>query len=356
MKTDYQQFFFMFLKVLLFGILIHGLIIFLVDPLMNYRIPKFYKPYISNERYMNPGMAKNLKYDSILVGSSVTQIMVPSDFDSIFGGKTIKLSMNDITAYETNQILKVGLNANNIHRIYYGIDPFSFRGEVTRVAYKELPHFIYNNNFFDDYKYLLNTQILIKDIGMKLIAAKILGRKPNNSNSIDNPYYVEGNYSGKRLFDSWKSGSKNFSNESINFQCSNMIKSFDKNIVSLIKSNSEVDYYLFFPPYSILYWDRVSREEWIDDAICFKQYVAKFAVKNSNVILFDFQNLNEITFDLDNYENLRHFSPLIGRKIITMMKNNIGAVNYSNTYLQDFMTLKDQVRGLKDSKLIFSRE
>jgi hypothetical protein len=356
MKTDYKILIYIFLKVLFFGILIHGLVIFLVDPLMNYRIPKFYKPYISNERYMNPGMAKNLKYDSILVGSSVTQIMVPSDFDNIFGGKTIKLSMNDITAYETKQILKVGLNANNINRVFYGIDPFSFRGEVNRVAYKELPGYIYNNNFLDDYKYLLNTQILIKDIGLKLVVAKILGRRPNNSNSIDNPYYVEGHYSGKRLFESWKSETKNFSNQSANYQCSKMIKSFDMNIEGIIKNNREIDYYLFFPPYSILYWDRVSRENWIDDAICFKQHVAKFAFKNNNVFLFDFQNVNQITFNLDNYENLRHYSPVVGKKIISMMKNNIGAVNDSNDHFQNFKIIKDQVRDLKDSQLIFNRE
>jgi len=354
-KTDNQKLFFTFLTVFLFGIVIHGGIIFLVDPLMNYRIPTFYKPYISNERYMNPGMAKNLKYDSILVGSSVTQIMVPSDFDSVFGGKTIKLSMNDITAYETSQILQVGLNANKIKRVYYGIDPFSFRGEVSRVAYKELPLYIYNNNLFDGYKYLLNTQILIKDIGLKLIPAKIVGHKPNNSNSIDNPYYIEAEYSGKHLYNSWKGQSKKTRNKSNDYQCSDMTKSFDKNIASLLKNNPNVDFYLFFPPYSILYWDRVLKEGWIDDAICFKQYVAKFSVKHNNVLLFDYQQLTEITFDLDNYENLRHYSPLVGRKVITMMKNKKGAVNYSNTYLKDFLILKDQVRELHDSKLIFSR-
>lgn len=356
MNAKYKKLFILFNKVLLAGIFIHGMIIFIVDPLMNYRIPKFYEPYISNERYMNPGMAKNLNYDSILIGSSVTQIMVPSDFDNTFGGKTIKLSMNDITAYETNKILQVGINSNKVRRIFYGVDPFSFRGDVSRVAYKELPDFIYNDHFYDDFKYLLNSQILIKEIGIKLIAAKIIGLKPNNSNSIANPYYIEGNYSGKNLFASWMGDTKEFSNESLNYNCSRMTLSFDKNIASLIEGNSEIDFYLFFPPYSILYWDRVEQEEWIDDAVCFKQYVAKFANLNENVFLFDYQGFKEITYDLDNYENLRHYSPEIGKKIITMMKNKIGAVNYSNAYLNEVTSLKDQVLNLEDSQLIFVKD
>ncbi len=355
MKKFYKRLFYIFITVFLLGAIVHALIIFLIDPLMNYRIPTFYQPYISNERYMNPGMAKNLKYDSILVGSSVTQIMKPSDFDSVFGGKTVKLSMNDITAYETSQILQVGLNSNKVRRVYYGIDPFSFRGKVDRVAYKELPLYIYNDNLFDDYKYLLNTQVLIKDIGLKLIFAKIIGHKPNHSNSIDNPYYVDVEYSGKRLYNNWKNQVSKVEDISNIYKCRDMKKSFNINIGNLIKSNKDTDFYLFFPPYSILYWDRVLKEGWIDDAICFKKYVAEFSLKYENLHLFDYQQSTDISFNLDNYENLRHYSPGIGKKIITMIKSNEGAIDRYSENSYNFSIIKNQAVNLNDSQLLFSK-
>jgi len=62
------------IRTLLFSSIIigvPGLMNYIVDPFQQYRKP-WYNPYFPPqiERYLNPGLAKNYDYDSILIGTS----------------------------------------------------------------------------------------------------------------------------------------------------------------------------------------------------------------------------------------------------------------------------------------------
>ena len=52
---------------------------FTVDPLQFYRPASFYEPYYSmQQRYQNPGLARNFPYDTVIIGASMSENFVPS--------------------------------------------------------------------------------------------------------------------------------------------------------------------------------------------------------------------------------------------------------------------------------------
>ena len=60
-------------SLLILLLIITAVITFTVDPMQHYRKAKFYKPYALEQRYIIWGMLKNYSFDTILIGSSVTE-------------------------------------------------------------------------------------------------------------------------------------------------------------------------------------------------------------------------------------------------------------------------------------------
>lgn len=65
------------IKILLilcvFGVGFVGGVNYLVDPFQQYRVKTFYPIAFKNERYQNAGLAKNFNYDSLILGTSMTE-------------------------------------------------------------------------------------------------------------------------------------------------------------------------------------------------------------------------------------------------------------------------------------------
>ena len=72
------------------------LLVVVVDPYEIYHRALFYSPpYNSGTQvYSNAGVARSFTYDSIIVGSSVTENCTPSVYDAALGGRFVKLCMN----------------------------------------------------------------------------------------------------------------------------------------------------------------------------------------------------------------------------------------------------------------------
>ena len=72
------------------------LTVVVIDPFEIYHRALFYSPpYDSGTQvYSNAGVAKNFRYDSVIIGSSVTENCTPSVYDAALGGRFVKLCMN----------------------------------------------------------------------------------------------------------------------------------------------------------------------------------------------------------------------------------------------------------------------
>jgi hypothetical protein len=93
----------------------------------------------------------------------------------------------------------------------------------------------------------------------------------------------------------------------------------DINILPFVRENPDTQFYFFFPPYSILYWHNVMRENTFEATMAQYQYVAERLLEYDNVHLFYFQNMPEVT-DLNNYADYSHYKPDINRYMVECFK------------------------------------
>lgn len=71
-------------------------LVFCVDPFEIYHRAWFYQPAYSSDAqmYANAGVARSYDYDSVIIGSSVTENCLPSVYARALGGSFVKLCMN----------------------------------------------------------------------------------------------------------------------------------------------------------------------------------------------------------------------------------------------------------------------
>lgn len=81
--------------VLLAGLVAIAALVIYVDPFFQYHKPLSFFPYkVDNQLSQNPGMARRLDYDSVLLGSSMTASFDTDWFTEVMGLQTVKLSYN----------------------------------------------------------------------------------------------------------------------------------------------------------------------------------------------------------------------------------------------------------------------
>ena len=121
-------------------------------------------------------------------------------------------------------------------------------------------------------------------------------------------------------------------------------KNFNNYITQKIKDNPDVNFILFYPPYSYLMWALPYGDD-IEGLISLKRHVFETTKHLDNVSIFDMQADADIVHNLDNYKDYSHFTPAINRYII----ESIGAERYLlsedniDSYLDDFKSLVNSI-------------
>ena len=88
--------------------------VFWTDPFFHYRSPRDYFYYdLEEQRYQNDGITRHFDYDAIITGTSMCENFSASEFDSVFGTNSIKVTFSGATYKEIEENLRaVGLGEN----------------------------------------------------------------------------------------------------------------------------------------------------------------------------------------------------------------------------------------------------
>lgn len=326
------------LCIMLFILLLIATVMYLVDPLVQYKHKKIFKTFYSNERLLNPGLAMNEKYDSILLGSSMTRNFEVNDINKNLKMDIIKLPMMSGTPYDHKVIFDIANKNKNLRNVIYGLDLHVFNNNKNK-PYIKLEEYLYKKNKFDDYQYLLNGEIIIN------VLPKVL---------ISNLFKIKKDKLDKNIAYSWGKNDYSFSKKEvlkhypskillkkINYDL--MIENYNENLKKIITKNSKIKFYIFFPPYSILNFKLWEEEGILDDILKFKSFVSKDLTNYKNVYLFDFQIEMNIIDNLNNYMDLIHYSPEINKWMISKIKNKEYVVDINN-YKNNINILEEEIK------------
>lgn len=309
-----------------------------LDPLQFYRKATWYKPFLSSDaRYQNPGLAKNYDYDTIIIGTSMTQNFLPSEVGQALGGTAMKLAIEGSTADEHYYTAKLALETGKVKRILWGLDYFSLKAN-TKQASDQFPLYMYDDVWWNDYNYLFNYSVY--DQLFKSLYGKMFGNKDKDLEYLNN-WNDRAKFGADEVMKSYKTASQQDVYFGINEESLDVVqKSFTDNILSLVKAYPDVEFYFYYPPYSILrqtMWQE-SNAARFDNQITMRKWMFEQFADHKNVKLYDFQTETEWTYNLDLYKDLSHHSQnvnswiaaAIGRDDIKyrVTQENIDELNY----------------------------
>lgn len=330
---------------------------YIVDPFHQYRIKTFYPISYTNERYKNAGFSKNFNYDSIILGTSMTENFLLEETKNIGFKNTLKLSISGGSAREQSITLTTAINNNeNLRYVIWGLDNFSFIGDYNRLRFGKgsFPYHLYDNNIFNDNEYLLSFDTLLKSINIIINPKKNLLKTPelfNYNKMYQWQHKEEFSFTPKKLYQSWIER-KDYANYEKNKQGFSYLKnSFDKNFANVFSNKMPIKYYIFFPPYSMLYFKHLEIEGQLEDLLQFKEYLFSILIKYPNIQIYDFQIAKNITHNLNNYKDITHYHQRINTWMLEQIKLNNYLVTSENME-QKVKNLKNQIKEYDLTKTI----
>jgi len=311
---------------------------FIVDPLQQYTKQKLLKPVYLNPRYLNAGISKSHKYDSVVLGTSMSENFLLDDVSSVLGFKApVKLTISGASAHDMNKVLKTAYKYKEIENVLCDIHFYSYTGDVGGFSkgVGSLPDYLYDDKALNDYKYLMNIDTL--KLSLRTLRYNIFDRKNivlDKNRMYQWQHIFENSFGLKNLLKDWGNRPKDLDIKSIQTSRSpeNLQANFNLDILPLIKKHPETNFYLYYPPYSIFEYKQFRNRSWLKNVLMFKEYIFETVSKYPNVKIYDFQTAKEITHNLNKYKDLSHYHQNINHWILQQIKNDRYRVTNKNIH------------------------
>ena len=229
------------------------------DPLFHYHGPKE-NEYVNltNPLYQNIGIIKNFNYEGVIIGTSMVRNFPTSKAEEIFGKKFIKLPFCGSRYKEIADNIDIILeNQQDVQYIIRSLDLAYIKenDENYKENLVEYPvEFLYNKSIIDDVHYIFNKRIFFSFTKQKIKGIRY-GYLPMSFDEYALDTHNE--YGKEAVFASYVRPSKRATKEKeiLPSQKKNITDNLNNHVLDVIEENPEIQFYLFYPPYSIIYWD-----------------------------------------------------------------------------------------------------
>ena len=306
-----QKFLRQFYTGLCMILVIIAAIVILFDPFYHYHDAILGLRRVLEDRdYQVAGTIDHFTYDAILLGTSTAENNHLGQFRENFGCEPVKAIRAGGSNADFLTYLDRAYKKHQIKKVFYYIDYVALEGDLKPTFDRMDTDYITNANPFDDVKYLLNKDILLKNIPLQFVYTYGL---PYDE---DNPYSwyqtktfctaaITGRYSPREEFLSQTLDETAYQN-------------FMTNVGRLserIQKHPETEFYVIFSPISILWWDEAYRAGEICQKISEVQELVRTMDAFENVKVYYFQNDRELVTNLDHYMDTVHFSYEVNREL-----------------------------------------
>lgn len=296
-----------------------ALITIVIDPFVHYHAPLFgLAAAETDERGQMIGVAKNVPYDTAIVGSSMSENFEAGWFsDGVIGNSTVKLSMQGAHFDDYSRLLNVVLSKPETKTVIISLDNYLILHNPEEFP-TTIPDHLDNDTVTDDIYYLWNKSVSFVYLPQFIINNFTEGFSADSAYCWADMYkfdkYVAtASYLPVRLMQQ--------SDEEAFDTYYGYADEFLSGITPYIEARPDVTFMFYAPPYSILYWDDCILHGRLTAEICAINEVYKKLLEYDNVRLFYFQDDWDIITNLDNYKDYSHFSQDISHYIYECMRD-----------------------------------
>ena len=304
-----------FAGIFLAGLTVCMALVIWVDPFFQYHKPLAWFPYlVDNQVNQNPGLAKHMDYDGILIGSSMTASFNTDWFEELMGMKTQKLSYNGSYPKDLSNIMQLVFDAkgDQVKAVYMAVDQSTFSADPEETKFP-VTDYLYDDNVFNDVPYLLN-----KDVLLDYILRPLADRKDASDwAELYKPWWTDEYYNKANVLMYYEAAEEKQEAEALaaDYFKDAVEENLQKNILPYIEAHPETEFYIFYPPYSILFWNDVTREKELEAVIGRLEYMTERLLNYENVHVFNFLGEEEIICNLNNYADYMHYHKNVCRYI-----------------------------------------
>lgn len=317
---------------------------FLIDPLQFYRKASYRPVFSTNQRLQNPGLAKNYDYNTIIIGTSLTDNFRSSYINDKWGCTTLKLPIAGSSLKEQSMLANVVMRSGKVATVLWGLDITSATGspDEVRQATGQFPYYLYNDsNILNDIKYIFSGTTT--RFSVTVLASNLLHIKTEPLETL-NDWKDDCKFDRSEVVKTYeKSLNKKIQNTGSRFE--NYKENFEQNVIQVIEKNSDKKFILFFPPNSMPFYHSLYLRDpyFIEDWIQCKLYLLDKLSNRKNVEIFDFQDDYETSYNLNNYKDMLHYSPNINQHMFDEIAKGGFIVNDRQEYLRRLSGFKAKV-------------
>ena len=321
-KNPFRRMVILFGALVLIMFLLVGALVVCVDPFFHYHKPLDGFPYlVDNQLSQNPGMAKHMEYDSVLLGSSMTVNFNTNWFSELMDLNTLKLSYSGAFPKDQSNIMEIIFDSGHeVKTVFLGIDVITYTGDVTQTKYP-IPEYLYDDNLLNDISYVLN-----KDVLLNYVLRPLADPEPTDLATMYASWWTEEYYSEEWVLHNYTSPEQVEEETAADAYIPSVSANLDVNICPYIEENPDTKFVIFFPPYSILYWNDVLKENHLQATIEEYRYLAERLNAYENVEVYFFPDREDIILDLNHYADYSHYHPDYNRFMTECFADGTGLV------------------------------
>lgn len=325
--------------------------LYVYDPLKIFHKPWIYKEYLQhNMRQQAAGIINNFEFDSIILGTSMSENTSSKEASKLLGGRFINISIAGSDFFERAIVLNYVLKKKNIKKVLYSLD--SFGGLVYPRKGHPAYHlndwsYLYDNNPLNDFRAYINNRYLkcLFSISSK---KKCMGKKVD----FDKPNSWEHVHSSLIRFgglNNWNARTFNVILKETNQTIKDdknlkklILKShqyIDNTLIKFVEKYPDTEFILFLPPhsrikyaikaqYNIPYFERYKANI---------RYLVNKSNHYSNLKIYGWGN-NSFADHIENYRDLNHYASKINSFMLKAISKEEGLLTNNNidNYLDDF--------------------
>lgn len=321
-----------------------------IDPFFQYHKPLANFPYVvDNQLSQNPGMAKHMDYDSVMLGSSMTVNFNTNWFGELMDLNTLKLSYSGAFPKDQANIMDIIFSSNHqVNTVFLGIDIITYSGGVEETKYP-IPEYLYDDSIWNDIPYLLN-----KDVLLQYILRPLADPDKTDLATMYASWWTEEYYNKQWVMHNYQSPEPVAEEADQESYVENVKANMDANICPYIEAHPETEFYIFYPPYSILFWNDVLTENHMEATMREYDYITRRLLAYDNVRVFFFPNQEWIVTDLNNYADYSHYHPDINRYMTECFAD--GSCEVTEENLESELRKMREIVDNYDFQELFSKE
>lgn len=298
------------------GMILVAALVIVEDPFFHYHAPGISGAYLYNETYQTPGMARNFSYDTIMVGTSMTENFQTDWFEE-FGEHAVKLSYSGARVTDIMRLMDQAYASGNvISHVYMDINDYQL-SESRGAVFGNPPEYMYDNNVLTDVQYIFNKDVVIAALDRLMSVRKPNDNIANGFTWTDETLFgrdkVLEDINADRDSQEWVNSSEDGTGY---MECA--VQNLD-DLCEYIIQHDQTTFTIFYPPYSAVYWWDLRERNQLDDKINMYGVALHRMLACDNVEVYYFMDDYETISNLDEYRDMCHYGMKVNKAMLDSM-------------------------------------